>query len=182
MTEYNKVVYDGQTLIDLTNDDVTESDVLAGVYFHKADGTRSVGTLNVVDMFYPIGSYYETSDTTFNPNVTWGGTWVLETEGQVHVSSGTNYTVGGALTNATDGGSKNAVVVSHTHYVRIDATSQSGWSGRVSGSGNLLKDSTYTWTGSGYVIEANPTTYTGESGTDKNMPPYIVVNRWHRTA
>lgn len=42
---YNKVVYDGQTLIDLTQDDVQASDVRNGVYFHSADGVRSQGTL-----------------------------------------------------------------------------------------------------------------------------------------
>ena len=45
MTEYNKVVYDGQTLIDLTQDDVQASDVRNGVYFHSANGVRSQGTL-----------------------------------------------------------------------------------------------------------------------------------------
>lgn len=45
MTEYNKVVYDGQTLIDLTQDDVQASDVRNGVYFHSADGVRSQGTM-----------------------------------------------------------------------------------------------------------------------------------------
>ncbi len=31
---------------------------------------------DTLDKFYPVGSYYETSDTTFNPNTAWGGTWV----------------------------------------------------------------------------------------------------------
>ena len=31
--------------------------------------------------YYPIGSYYETSDTAFNPNTAWGGTWVSEVNG-----------------------------------------------------------------------------------------------------
>lgn len=30
-------------------------------------------------IYYPVGSYYETSDTSFDPNVTWGGTWISET-------------------------------------------------------------------------------------------------------
>ena len=42
---YNKVVYDGQTLIDLTQDDVTASDVRSGVYFHNSAGVRGQGTL-----------------------------------------------------------------------------------------------------------------------------------------
>lgn len=49
MTEINKVVYGGNTLIDLTNDDVTASDVKSGVYFHDASGVRSAGTMAVSD-------------------------------------------------------------------------------------------------------------------------------------
>lgn len=40
----NKVVYGNQTLIDLTNDDVTPEDVANGVYFHNASGERKMGT------------------------------------------------------------------------------------------------------------------------------------------
>lgn len=56
MTEYNKVVYGGQTLIDLTQDDVTASDVRSGVYFHSADGVRSQGTLQIVDYIVEQGT------------------------------------------------------------------------------------------------------------------------------
>lgn len=40
----NKVIYGGQTLIDLTGDDVTAADVASGKYFHLRDGTRVTGT------------------------------------------------------------------------------------------------------------------------------------------
>ena len=40
----NKVVYGGTTLIDLTLDDITASDVLEGKYAHLPDGTRVEGT------------------------------------------------------------------------------------------------------------------------------------------
>ena len=33
---------------------------------------------NVLD-FYPIGSVYETTNSSFNPNNIWGGTWTSET-------------------------------------------------------------------------------------------------------
>lgn len=218
MTEYNKVVYDGNTLIDLTNDDVTESDVLAGVYFHKADGTRSVGTLNVVDMFYPIGSYYETSDTTFDPNVSWGGTWVLETEGQVHVSgspSGT-YQVNGATTDTTDGGATThqhttgnftlgtSHIPAHTHgskslsgtiYMTGVANATVGTTGIISNSAGSTVN--YTGNSSNSRAVANITVNAthehtsvgggsahnhGNTGDGSNLQPYIIVNRWHRTA
>lgn len=40
----NKVVYDGQTLIDLTTDTVAASDVLSGKYFHLPSGQRVQGS------------------------------------------------------------------------------------------------------------------------------------------
>lgn len=129
----------------------------------------------ILDMFYPVGSYYETSDITFNPNVAWGGTWSLETAGQVHVSAGTGYAVSGALTNKSDGGeSKHKLTVdempSHRHE-------RGGWwrdSGGSSHAGynyqsSLKSDTAYTG-------------YTGGGQAHNNMQPYIVVKRWHRTA
>lgn len=40
----NKVVYGGQTLIDLTQDDVTRADVVAGKQFHLPTGEITIGT------------------------------------------------------------------------------------------------------------------------------------------
>lgn len=41
-------------------------------------GLGGLGTL-IFNAVYPVGSYYETSDSTFNPNVTFGGTWKNDT-------------------------------------------------------------------------------------------------------
>lgn len=40
----NKVVYDGNTLIDLTSDDALASNVLQGKSFHLATGQQVSGT------------------------------------------------------------------------------------------------------------------------------------------
>ena len=40
----NKIVYFGETLIDLSSDTVDESKVLAPATFHKSDGTTATGT------------------------------------------------------------------------------------------------------------------------------------------
>lgn len=45
--QVNKVIYGDRVLLDLTNDTVTESSVLKGVTFHKADGSLAVGTLEI---------------------------------------------------------------------------------------------------------------------------------------
>lgn len=58
--------------------------------------TEAVLKTALLNTFYPVGSYYETSKTVaqFDPNTAWGGTWVLETSGQVHVSAGDGYNIG----------------------------------------------------------------------------------------
>jgi len=43
---YNKIVYNGNTLIDLTGDDVTSADVLAGKNYHGRDGEAATGSMN----------------------------------------------------------------------------------------------------------------------------------------
>lgn len=42
----NKVIYGGNTLIDLTGDDVSASDVLSGKKFHLPSGAQGTGTCN----------------------------------------------------------------------------------------------------------------------------------------
>ena len=41
----NKVVYGSTTLLDLTSDTVTVSDVVSGVTFHLRDGNTATGTI-----------------------------------------------------------------------------------------------------------------------------------------
>lgn len=188
------------------------------------------------DYVYPVGSYYETSKSQaeFDPNVVWGGTWELETEGQVHVSSGTNYPVVGALTNSNDAGNKDAIVPYHNHSVNQFSTGGeashthslsshthgTGVSGKTyfivaagmsndnfstlqSGSGRsypqYAADNAFAahsatagpsnnTSGAGsshsHTVGAHNTNYTPstDNRTNANMQPYIVVNRWHRTA
>ncbi len=130
---------------------------------------------SLLDIFYPVGSYYETSDSTFNPNVQWGGTWVLENEGQVHVSAGENYEVGDT------GGEVNHLLTidelpPHNHRVSSGWQSASGQPDRITyGAVN----GQYQNTGNGNISFVENT---GGNVAHNNMQPYIVVNRWHRTA
>ena len=43
----------------------------------------NVQTNALLDFFYPVGSYYETNDSNFNPNSVFGGTWSLVLDGIV---------------------------------------------------------------------------------------------------
>ena len=152
-------------------------------------------TGSLIDMFYPVGSYYETSSLLFDPTVTWGGTWVLETEGQVHVSSGTNYAVSGAWTNTSDGGASTHTLTEAQLPSITGGFSVRRWNS--SGGGSMLADfsghaslsqrsgtSSYTVSAStSTAVNNDKITYKFGSGqAHNNMQPYIVVNRWHRTA
>lgn len=148
---------------------------------------------SILDMFYPVGSYYETSDTSFDPTTAWGGTWELETGGQVHVSSGSNYAVSGALTNTTDGGETTHLLTgaesgqkgltitggTHTHTLKVSENYANGGSNRnlPRSAGNMTSDYGMTTGSHTHSVSAS-----NASSAHNNMQPYIVVNRWHRTA
>lgn len=145
----------------------------------SADVASFVASLNIsapstlIDFFYPVGSYYETSDTSFNPNIAWSGTWVLETEGQVHISAGANYIVAGALTDTTDGGQATVTLTvdeipPHHHTVNYAQYNR--------GTGNATASALQ------YNGSTRDTDDTGGGQPHENMQPYIIVNRWHRTA
>lgn len=60
MPEVNKVVYYGDTLIDLTNDTAEPADVVAGKYFHLANGERASGTANYAPLNHDHDDRYYT--------------------------------------------------------------------------------------------------------------------------
>lgn len=141
---------------------------------------------SVFDLIYPVGAIYISVNST-NPSYLFGGTWT-QIQGRFLLAAGTSegktYTVG-----QTDAGSKDAVVVSHSHeptdsgyrFMHAHANLSGGDMSGPSGSGRhypyLGNRSDGAYWGSGTT-----TASTGVSGTDKNMPPYTVVYMWKRTA
>jgi len=76
---------------------------------------------------------------------------------------------GGVYTMGTAGGNKDAVVVSHNHTINPNIIRKDGATGgEVINYGNDVRIRTVAVTGE------TATSTTGESGTDKNMQPYIV--------
>ena len=64
---YNKVVYDGNTLIDLTSDTVTASSLLTGYTAHSASGASISGAVSFVT--YYTGSTAPSSSTGNNGDI-----------------------------------------------------------------------------------------------------------------
>jgi microcystin-dependent protein len=87
---------------------------------------------------------------------------------------------GGLYATAATGGSKDAIVVSHTHTATVTDPGHSHQTGSISadtGFGSARS------TGTSGVATSNVTTgisvgisTTGSSGTDANMPPYLAIN------
>lgn len=137
----NKVIYGGQTLIDLTSDTVTASDVLKNVTFHLPSGASGVGSCE-----YDVDS----SDCT---------AVVAEVlTGETFAKGGTVLT--GSMPNR---GAIAATISSLTPY-----TVQNGYH---DGSGTVSVDSTNISSGnikSGVTILGVEGTYTGESITTQS--------------
>lgn len=155
--------------------------------------------LDVLDIFYPVGTIYQSSDANFNPNEKWGGTWV-KIENRFLLGSGSRGV-------GAQGGEENVTlnvnqIPSHSHsrgttnitgafvtgkmaysespekqgigaFSLIGTNSRTANGSEYSG-GRYSFDATRTWNGI--------TSSVGGSQAHNNMPPYEVVNIWKRTA
>lgn len=134
---------------------------------------------NSLDMFYPVGSYYETSETTFNPNVAWGGSWSLLTNMDVTLSTTSNSDVTGGENSVT---LTTSTIPSHRHYAnipvcKVGAATGDYWDGRMTSKWNQIAT---TGTGNTYGPGYTYWKSTGGSSAHNNMQPYIQVYRWRR--
>ena len=143
----------------------------------------------VAQTLFPVGAIY-TATVSTNPATLLGfGTWTAFGAGKTIIGNG-----GGFSAGAT-GGSADAVVVSHSHTASSSTTAtDSGHNhtyvfGGVAGSGSPVMSNGQgstpnTSTGFANISASTTTTVNsaGVSGTNANLPPYIVVYMWQRTA
>lgn len=130
----------------------------------------------LINILWPIGSYYDTSDATFDPNTAWCGTWVLENDGTVLVSK-SNTT--GSIFN-TDVEKK---VGEETHSLTIYELPPKipiNY-GNISGGTDVVVSSSVVGTGGVRDGQANMNlSSTGKAFN--NVQPSKICFRWHRTA
>lgn len=149
---------------------------------------------NSVLSMYPIGSVYMTANAAFDPNSEWGGVWE-KIENRFLLGSGTK--VVGA-----QGGEENVTLSTsqiphHSHSrgtmditgnlangdIRIDDVT-----GAFYNRGDAYNGPGGSWLTTvqmGFKASRNWSGYTSSSGggaSHNNMPPYLVVNIWKRTA
>lgn len=128
------------------------------------------------DDIYPVGSIYMSVNST-NPGTLFGGTWE-QIEDTFLLAAGTNYTAG-----ATGGEATHTLQVSeipsHNH-AQSSVSTQRAISTTTSGATNYIER------GSGVYYTNTLNNFTtgskGGGGAHNNMPPYIVVYMWKRTA
>jgi hypothetical protein len=132
---------------------------------------------------YPIGSIYINASVTTNPATLLGfGTWVAFGAGRVMVG----LDAGDALFDALEetGGSKDAIVVSHTHGI-TDPGHTHTYQANTNGAISIGADTRQTVATSTSTLSATTgisINSTGSSGTNANLQPYITVAMWKRTA
>ena len=127
---------------------------------------------SIVDMIYPIGSYYWSSNAT-NPSSIFGGTWE-QVKDRFVLAAGDTYAAG-----STGGEASHTLSIDempwHDHDLRnVLVNSLNGTLVNVGSGGGIISFSP--------VVGINKTNATGRSQPHNNMPPYIVAYCWHRTA
>jgi hypothetical protein len=138
---------------------------------------------NSVALAYPVGSIYINASVSTNPATLFGfGTWAAFGAGRVMV--GLNAGDSSFDTLEETGGSKDAIVVSHTHSVSDPGHNhtvgiQTKTLDQNAGGSSLAGAGTTTTSTASTGISINST---GDSATNANLQPYIVVYMWKRTA
>jgi hypothetical protein len=201
-TEFNNIATAVATKADLASPTFTGTPALptgttAVTQTSTDDSTKLATTAFVQDVadavknaLYPVGSIYVNATNSTNPGTLLGfGTWTAFGAGRVMV--GLNASDSSFDTAEETGGSKDSIVVSHTHTASTNTTGAHThtWDRTVVGNtatgtdtaGNYSTSATNT-SSAGSHSHTVTVDSTGSSGTNANLQPYIVVYMWKRTA
>ena len=165
---YNRPKINGVTLTD----NKTTSDL--GISYDDLTDKPVIPTLqSFLNILYPVGTIY-TSVSNANPGLTMGGTWTL---------FGAGKTLVGVDTTDTDFNASEKTGGEKTHTLTIDEM--------PSHNHNKLKlrwgtaagaNAVYGSNGSGSGSDRDSESYEGGGLPHNNMPPYVTVYFWKRTA
>ena len=147
------------------------------------DGTLTVAGKTLLNFIYPVGSIYMSVNNT-SPATFIGGTWE-QLKNRFLIGCGDTYAAGASGGSATH---TLSVAEMPTHGNHLYAPGD--WIGQGASGGKYLNTdanmSSYGSSGRGWVLSSNeayPAGYTTGSGqAHNNMPPYLAVYMWKRTA
>lgn len=160
-------------------------------------------TQQILNMIYPVGSIYM-SVNNVSPATFIGGTWTALTD-RVLIGAGSSYTVnatGGATSHThtsaahthTTAGHTLTVneMPSHTHatYGQVPRINDSSVSGDTYGHTSqqswwfrsVAGEVKYAGGGASHSHGNTGSTTPGNTGSSSNLPPYLAVYMWKRTA
>jgi hypothetical protein len=192
-TEFNNIAVAIATKADLASPGFSGSPTAPTQT--TGDNTSKLATTGFVQAalgaLYPVGSIYTNAAVSTNPATLLGfGTWSAFGAGRVMVG----LDAGNAAfdTAQETGGSADAIVVSHSHTASSSVSDpghnhtigfQNNTIDQNAGSAGLAKQGTSnTSTASTGISVSTSISTTGSSATNANLPPYIVVYMWRRTA
>lgn len=135
----------------------------------------NVGKMSQVLNAYPVGSIYMSVNST-NPGELFGGTWE-QIQGRFLLGQGSGYSAG-----AIGGEANHALTVNEmpSHY-HAYATYQNGYPSNHTGDSDYITPVGRVPYSSG-VYSGTESSPTGGGFAHNNMPPYLVVYIWKRTA
>lgn len=134
----------------------------------------------ILNIIYPVGSVYMSTNST-NPSTLFGGTWE-QIKDRFLLACGSTYSngsTGGRATHTHSTGNHTLTVdemPSHNHPGIFKYTNQTGYYARLYlGSDGTALDN------EGKTGGGQPHNH-GNTGSSNNMPPYLAVYVWKRTA
>ena len=151
----------------------------------NVNGTLKINNTNIFDLIYPVGSFYISAKST-NPAMLFGGTWE-QIQGRFLLGRSSSYPVGSMGGEATHTLTE-AEMPSHNGHLSagIVGTVPQG-KGNYKGFLNLDIMTAYGDGGRGWNVyagnEMHPASEAvGGGQPHNNMPPYLSVYIWKRTA
>lgn len=130
-----------------------------------------------LDYVHPVGEIFISTDADFDPNKTWGGSWVKLTD-KFLVGAGNDYALGDVGGEAE-------------HTLTVDEMPSHSHNFVHGGSALCLGVTSGTEITSGFASGSywanvnkrrSDIASTGGGKAHNNLPPYLAVNMWQRTA
>lgn len=138
----------------------------------------------IFNLMYPVGSIYMSVSNT-SPAILFGGTWE-QIKDRFLLCSGNTYKNGATGGSTTTGNTTLSIdqIPSHQHYLKMRNAGKWNWNSG-SAAGDMMEggyhwdsgNTTYNW-----LIENSPVGGGKSHNHPQNLPPYLVVNVWKRTA